>query len=88
MAILIFATTFLEKICMARTTTLVDIEWSRLYFVRISLDLGQMFLMAMRVLYLNGLLLAISQELQTDGSCIRKQIRKEKAEDQQQRNKD
>jgi hypothetical protein len=57
-----------------------------LIFVRISLDLGQMFLIAMRVLYLNGLLLAISQELQTDGSCIRKQIRKEKAEDQQ-RNK-
>jgi hypothetical protein len=40
----------------------------------------------MRALYLNDRLAIISQELQTDGSCIRKQIRKEKAEDQQ-RNK-
>ncbi len=73
---------------MARTTTtLVDIEWSRLFSFLFH-SIWVKCLIAMRALYLNGLLLAISQELQTDGSCIRKQIRKEKAEDQQQRNKD
>lgn len=73
---------------MARTTTtLVDIEWSRLYFVRISLDLGQVFLIAMRALYIKQSAGHFARIAITDESCIRKQMRKEKAEDQQQRNK-